>query len=246
MRHHESRSGSPGPGGGPIRFETLAKPHGGVRVLTHLGPEDAWRYQIAVAAAVPLIEHRLTSAAVAHRAFPTSRGFRLEPWGTARSRYERAVRGAADGQASAAFVGDVADCYGSMTPAIVLTTLRHVGASEEVVDTLATLLRGFEARGVRGLPIGPEPSAVLANAVLAPVDEALGRAGCGPVSRWVDDVVVLTGGVRAAHRAARAFETAVEALGLAPAEDKCRVLDDPRRQLRRAATSGAPAGSPPP
>jgi hypothetical protein len=243
---HGSWSCRVAPAGGAIRFETIAKPFGGHRVLTHLGPGDSRRYETAVAAVVPVIERRLSSAVVANRASPTSRGFRLEPWTEARSRFERSLRRAAGRSASAAFVGDVADCYGSMTPAIVHTALRRVGVPEEFLGAIARLLGSFEARGVRGLPIGPAPSAVLANAVLAAVDEALERAGSGHVFRWVDDVVVVASGVHEAARSARAFHDALEALGLAPAETKCAVLDDLACLPWRVLVSGAAASSPQP
>ena len=63
-------------------------------------------------------------------------------------------------------------------------------AVEEILIDEATLLRRIARAGTPGLPIGPEPSAVLANAVLATADAAATHAGVR-LLRWVDDVVLV-------------------------------------------------------
>jgi hypothetical protein len=85
---------------------------------------------------------------------------------------------------------------------------------------------------VRGLPIGPEPSAVLANAVLAEMDGAIRRAGARHL-RWVDDVFLW--GTRAdVRRALGALDDALSRAGLALHPEKTRVLAD-RHEARSVA-----------
>ena len=61
---------------------------------------------------------------------------------------------------------------------------RAGGAPEPLLAQLARLGQ----TGVRGLPVGPDPSAWMAEAVLAIADERARLAGTAPI-RWVDDVV---------------------------------------------------------
>ncbi|HEX7247119.1 MAG TPA: RNA-directed DNA polymerase [Actinomycetota bacterium] len=210
-----------------MRLETIAKPGGGSRVIVHLGERDRQRYEEAVASVTPSIERSLSDGVVANRAWVAGGRLEIEPWTRARRRYLRTVRAASRGPYRAAFFGDVRDCYGSITPAVVSRALERLGARPERIEDLATILRGFEASGIAGLPVGPHPSAVLANAVLAPIDAALHRIA-GPVAiRWVDDVLVFTNDVDRARRAATAFEGALRASGLAANDEKCRVIDEP-------------------
>ena len=85
-------------------------------------------------------------------------------------------------------------------------------------------LAALERIGVEGLPVGPDASAVLANAVLAQVDRTLRDAGVEHL-RWVDDVV-LSGGDASA--ALSVFRTALAKIGLRPNEAKTRIVPDAR------------------
>jgi hypothetical protein len=218
----------------------IAKAGGGIRTLNVLGPRDLRRYEAAVAAVVPAVERSLGDVAVANRSRPVAAGLRLEPWSRARDRYLRRIAAAAKGPIRAAFVGDVRDCYGSITHVEVVRALRRLGVLEVEVNAIVEALRGFEERGVRGLPVGPQPSAVLANAVLAPVDRAVAGAVDGPVLRWVDDVVAFATDGQGARRAADVFGQTLVELGLAPHEGKSMTIDDPRA-LRSA--GARPSGS---
>lgn len=210
-----------------IRFDTIDKRDGGRRVIVHLGERDRLRYAAAVAAVTPVIEGSLSDGVVANRARVMQGRLELEPWTLASRRYRGALRAASRGPSRAAFVGDVRDCYGSISPATVSSALHVMGARRDRVEDLAGILASFEARGVRGLPVGPDPSAVLANAVLAPVDTAVREVAGFAAMRWVDDVVVFTRDVARARRAASAFHRAVRAVGLEANDSKCRVIDEP-------------------
>lgn len=227
-------------GGAPLlTVERIPKPGGGHRALVRLGGAHGRRYAAAVLAAMPEVERALAPTVFANRAGGAD-AWRtiLEPWTIARARYERAVRAAESGRGRAWFVGDVADCYGSITPPVVGRALRSMGVDPSLTGHIERMLRSFEERGVRGLPVGPAPSAVLANAVLASVDDAVARAAGSPVLRWVDDVVV--GACPARARAAEeTYERSLRALGLRPHAVKTGVVED-RRDMPLAA-SGAPA-----
>ena len=117
----------------------------------------------------------------------------------------------------------VVDDRSGLSPAVVVETIRRLGAPAGT-RRLAAVLDELEATGTRGLPVGPAPSAVLANAVLATVDRTLQvAAGAGPI-RWVDDVVVPVADLRAARGVRQAFDDALGAIGLEPAVAKCRAV----------------------
>jgi hypothetical protein len=210
-----------------VRLVAEPKP-GGVRWLARLDLPVAAAYATALAPFVPAIERALPPSVVANRVeavLTDPPAIRLEPWKPARARFRRLVREAARG-AGAALMADVRDCYGSITVAAVVEALRWIGASELDPAPIAGVLERLSRLGVRGLPIGPEPSAVLANAVLLGADRALAAAGLVHV-RWVDDVVVFVRDRAEADRALQVLGREAARLGLALAPEKTRVLLDP-------------------
>ena len=109
-----------------------------------------------------------------------------------------------------------------MSPAIVGEALRRAGIP--TACEVEGFLSGLEGIGVEGLPVGPDASAVLANAVLAQVDRALRDAGIEHL-RWVDDVVLSGGDIAAALSV---FRTALASIGLRANETKTRIMADAR------------------
>ncbi|MGH2641519.1 MAG: RNA-directed DNA polymerase [Actinomycetota bacterium] len=208
------RRDTPGP-----RTVPISKPGGGIRWLTQLEPADDAAYRAAVGPLVGRIERSLGPEVVAVRAKRSGVGWTLAPWRQARAAWRSNVQRAIIGAPEATFaVADVRDCYASISFETV-TALLGPEAAEAVA-----LLRRFRERGVRGLPVGPEPSAVLANAALSRLDHAIGSTGLRHL-RWVDDVVLWGPGdeVRAAMAAMR---SAGEAIGLDLHRGKTRVLRD--------------------
>jgi hypothetical protein len=217
------------PGGGSrVRLEPVPKPDGGVRWLTRLDPAGDVAYRRAVAPLAGRIERALGPEVTALRARPAPDGWRLASWRRARVRWHRtllaAIRGARTGTAFA--VTDVRDCYGSISPQTVSAVLGP-DAERAVAE-----LRRLRDAGVRGLPIGPEPSAILANAILAELDRAARESGVAHV-RWVDDLV-LWGGRGDVLRALRSVEDVAARHGLTLHEGKTRLLAD-REELRSLA-----------
>jgi hypothetical protein len=198
-----------------------------IRALTALPPNEAIAYTGSVARIAPRIEAALGAEAIANRvvmADPVRPALRLEPWRSARSRFRARLRTLAT-SAGTVVMADVRACYASISPSAVGTALRSLGCDPSAVAEIMRLLAAFEDRGITGLPIGPDPSAVLANAVLASVDRALGEAGIAHL-RWVDDVIAVPSWGRAA-RVLDVLERSLGALGLELAERKTRILMHP-------------------
>jgi hypothetical protein len=185
-----------------------------------LDPADAAAYRAAVGPLVTRIERSLGAEVLAVRARRRDAGWTLAPWRPARAAWrgnlERAIHDATRGTRFA--VADVRDCYASISPETIGALL-----GPEAAQAVA-LLRRFRARGVHGLPVGPEPSAVLANAALSRLDRAIRSIGARHL-RWVDDVVIW-GPADEVPAAMAAMRAAGQAVGLHLHRDKTRVLED--------------------
>lgn len=210
------------------RFESVPKPGGGLRWLTRLDPAGDAEYRAAVRPLAGRIERALGPEVFAIRTRSVADGWRLAPWAPARAGWQRTLRRIIDeaGRGTAFAVADVHDCYGSISPEMIAVLL-----GPEAEQAVASLRRIHE-QGVRGLPIGPEASAVLANGVLAEMDGAIRHARARHL-RWVDDVFLW--GTRAeVRRALGALDDALSRTGLALHPDKTRVLAD-RHEARSVA-----------
>ena len=212
---------------GPIRWERCSKLGGGDRWLVRFDQRDQRTYRDLVLPLVPRIERSVGPLAFAARA--ASDGG-LRPWPGARSAWRRAVRRSivrASGRV--VIVSDVRDCY----PSVGERALEAVACS----DQLRTFLRGVADAGVRGIPVGPDPSAILANGVLAYADRAAAAAGCRPI-RWVDDVVMVAAGRRPVIQAFDAWRRALAELGLEAHDGKTRMFTDADEALVRIGSLG--------
>ena len=202
------------------RFEPVLKPGGGIRWLTLLDPAGEAEYRRAVRPLAGRIERALGPEAFAIRTRPAAEGPTLAPWAPARAAWrrtlQRVLRATPPGAAFA--VADVRDCYGSISPDTIASLL-----GPEAAHAVA-FLRHLQEHGVRGLPIGPEPSAVLANAVLGELDRAIRSTGARHV-RWVDDVV-LWGAYPEIRRALCALGDVTARMGLSLHEAKTRPVAD--------------------
>jgi hypothetical protein len=198
------------------------------RSLTTLTREEAARYTRAVAAVAGAVESSLSAGVTAHRlsAYAVEPPeLRFVPWRVERAAFAARL-GAIAARCPCLVVADVRDCYGSIRPEVVRDALAGVGADGGDADRIRSFLDELAARGVRGLPVGPAPSAVLANAVLIAVDRALQRWGI-PYLRWVDDVVAGTPDRDTAERVTAGLGAALDRVGLALNESKTRVVIDP-------------------
>ena len=224
----------------PARRYPVPKP-GGLRWLARLDPADAAEYAGAVARVAVRIELSLGPEVVANRvrrAALTEGELVMEPWRAARRRFLQRARALCSDWPTL-LVTDVRDCFGQITASTVRRTLDAIGCREGEIGAVVAILERFRADGVPGLPIGPDPSAVLANAVLGPVDLTLAEIAAHV--RWVDDFVVFC---RDAERAASALErlrAALATLGLEPAKEKTAIVHG-ARAVRHALSRGALSG----
>jgi hypothetical protein len=213
------------------RLVSVPKPGGGTRWLTELDPAGDAEYGRAVSRVAGRIERALGPEVLAPRARRSPGGWRLRPWRPARARWRVTLRAAAGRAAPGTVfaVADVRECYGSIEPETLAALLGADAAT--VVDVLRRLIDA----GVRGLPVGPDPSAVLANAALGELDRAIRASGVAHV-RWVDDVV-LSGTAADVRRALDALRAAAAGIGLELHDGKTRILAD-RDELRAFAPGG--------
>ena len=209
----------------PPRWEVVPTP-GGVRRLARLARADDARFRSLVDRVGPAIERSLTDPVFANRARPASRPASLAPWRPAHRRWRRAIDDACAG-GGAAIATDVEGCYGSITPEAVGRSLERLGAPADHVAELVGWLRSVGELGVDGLPVGPEPSAILANAVLGVGDRALERSGVRWL-RWVDDWVIVASDLRTAERGLADLASALRAEGLRLHEAKTLRWSDAR------------------
>lgn len=231
------------------RSATIPKAGGAVRLLCVLDPLVHARYRALVARVAPAIERSLAPSVGSGRCLPGRRGLRLEAWGPAWRRHSRAVARLA-GRSGPLLRMDVRDFFGSVGLDPLCDALRRARADREDVEELRGLLRRFATGGVRGLPVGPEPSAVLANLALVEADRALARLGL-PSVRWCDDVTI---GLGRTDRAAavQAWAAALHPLGLRPAGEKTRMLEPGQppvaswEGIPRAQIGSVPPGPPVP
>jgi hypothetical protein len=192
-----------------------------------LGPAEEAEYLALGARLAARIERSLHPAVVANRASlaEAARGrLRLEPLGAARARWRGEVHRLLAERPGAVVTVDVRDCYGSIRGEVVEESLLRAGCHRGAVGALGRLLQRWESTGSAGLPVGPLPSAVLANAVLAPVDHQIAAAGWRHV-RWVDDVVVTAHDRSTAGEILERLRACLARLGLRLAEEKCVAVD---------------------
>jgi hypothetical protein len=221
-------------------FVRVPKPRGGVRTLVVLRAQDDRAYRGLVARAAPAIERCLGAEVAANRVASSDLSLRPLPleW---REFVQSRMSLLED--ARVVVQADVMDCYGGIQPHRVERTLLELGAMMEAAGAIRRFLERLQDHGVRGLPIGPNASAVLANAVLGVVDRSLAGAGFRHI-RWVDDVWVAAEDRVHAERALGALRRSLERLGLHVNERKTTIVR--RCDLEDANTplggSIAPAG----
>jgi hypothetical protein len=188
-------------------------PSGARRLLISLDPRDLRDYERAIAAAVAPIERSLGGMVRANRADHTG----PRPYGPAAAAWHADLRELA-GRPGVVITSDVRRCYRSIGPAAVERGLRRAGVDPQTRGSIAGLLAAFGGAGIEGLPVGPWPSGVLANAVLAVADDTVAAEGA-TIARWVDDVII-AGPSTAVARAGAAWRRALHDLGLLEHEGK--------------------------
>jgi hypothetical protein len=223
----------------PITFSTIPKRSGGFRVITRLAQPDDMRYRNAIAKIAARVESVLPVAAVADRAttgrYAFSRGpaFSREGFRPARRRFRSRARALARSRPGPVVLADVRSCFASITSEVVGERLLRLGCHPAEVGSVLSILERFGEHGVAGLPVGPQASAVLANAVLGAADEAVVASGAHHL-RWVDDFLIFPRRERDAAEVLERLAAALDELGLELASEKSAVEELDRTPLGRS------------
>jgi len=125
-------------------------------------------------------------------------------------------------------VTDVAGFYEYIDADVLHDTLGDLGVDPEDTGAVKGLMKGWHKKsGLRGLPQGPDASAVLSNAYMVPVDEemnSLCRTHSWKYARWSDDIRVFTHSADSARTAAFRLSLAVRRQGLYLQGSKTRIV----------------------
>jgi reverse transcriptase-like protein len=206
----------------PPRFVLVPKPGGGERKLTVLHPIDDAAYRRVVSRLSGMLERVLGAQVLAHRVASVA-PFRLRAWKAERAAFERRRRALGE-RANVVVKADVRDCYPSIRPEVAEAAFVRIGSGRTDAEALRRMLERFGDAGIRGLPVGPVASAVVANAVLTAVDDAV-RASSAPHVRWVDDVWAASRDERHAAEIIDRIREALDAIGLSVHPGKTTVVD---------------------
>lgn len=85
---------------------------------------------------------------------------------------------------------DVENYYGSIDLTVAAHWLREWGCNQESTDFLLRLIEQWQLwANLRGIPVGPEGSAVVGNALLLPLDQRMSSLRAQHL-RWMDDILI--------------------------------------------------------
>jgi hypothetical protein len=201
----------------PIRSFLSPKPRGGWRTFAVLSDRDERTWNILAQRVASILERRIDPRVAANRTVLARGVRRVEDLATAllRARAVAPSRGLL-------LRTDVEDFYPSITPEVLVRSLAELGVPRQDSRLAGQMIDGWSESGYPGLPIGPVASAVLANAVLASVDTAMGSLH---FVRWVDDYLVAVPSERAITGILDRLDVSLERLHLRRSVPKTELLD---------------------
>jgi hypothetical protein len=100
--------------------------------------------------------------------------------------------------ATAILAVDIADYYNQIYHHVIENQLNESGFPNQITKWLLRLLETVSAKVSRGIPVGPHPAHLLAEASLIPIDNSLSARGIR-FCRFVDDIVIFATGKDAAR-----------------------------------------------
>jgi hypothetical protein len=203
----------------PIVSRWEVTPKGAVRRMATLSDREARRWTSLAGRVAVELEPALRPEVVANRVRFGPHGWSLVPLASALRTARRRAVALARGS-PAILRTDVAAFYPSVDPAVAYRALKGRSVERTVCAAAADMLDAWGSEGYAGLPVGPPGSAVLANAILEPVDRALGGF---PFLRWVDDYMIGVDDPSRAGEALERLDEALDGLGLCRSERKTRL-----------------------
>lgn len=201
--------------------------------MARLSERDAAAWRELSRNVAERVEPRLAAGVAANRMEARVGRTRLRPLGPALATARRHAAHLAT-RSPLVLRTDVSDFYPTVTPELAHRTLRElIGAAD--ARRIASMLDGWGSEGYAGLPIGPPGSAVLANAVLRPVDASISETR---FLRWVDDYLVAVREERQAAEVLERLDAALASCGLRRNERKTVVVAGGGAMRWLAAPSG--------
>jgi reverse transcriptase-like protein len=119
---------------------------------------------------------------------------------------------------------DIADFFGSVSPESVDRALADAGVAQSTNDHIVSLLRLWSKGGAKGLPVGPNASKILAEAVLCRTDRLLQAQGVEFV-RYVDDFKLIAPDRATAESHAQILAAVLDENGLKLNADKTEFVE---------------------
>jgi hypothetical protein len=201
----------------PISSFAGPKPGGGWRTFAILSDRDEHTWRNLARQVAKTLEPRLDPRVAANRTVVARGGWRLEAMRVAMRR-ARAIAP----RHGLLLRTDVEAFYASITPPVLVSVLARLGIPTEEARLAGRMIEGWSESGYVGLPIGPAGSAVLANAVLRSVDEALDAQH---FVRWVDDYLIALPSEQATAGILDRLDASLERLHLRRSVPKTEVLE---------------------
>lgn len=207
---------------GPAASFPLPKPgKGELRRMAHLHPLDELQMRLLVDRLLATRPHRFQRHSFGARLSVAPPGWVIEPskhaWESLRWEASRLI---ASGRYATMIKCDVRSCYPSITADVVEQALAGSGYCPRDIAPIVRLLRELPLVGApKGLPIGPEASAVIADLVLDAVDQAFAESEFAHL-RYSDDSFIFVPNGACPDVAYETYRQALLAIGLQPNAEK--------------------------
>lgn len=195
-----------------------------VRPFVRVHPRDMLLYQALVDAMRDQLESALgpREQALAYRLSPLHQDdpFTDSPrWSDFNVSRHQLAANAFDGYVIEA---DVTSFFLNINVSMLERRLLEAGCDGRVVRDLGSLLSGWAAQGLRGLPQGVPPSSPLANFYLSPIDDLL-RGEALPFVRYMDDIAIACSTFHEARQLLDTMEELLYEEGLSLGGGKTRI-----------------------
>ncbi len=162
-----------------------------VRDFASPHPIDEILYRIVGGRITGNVERALDESVVSWRLTTQPPAWRLWDKNESFARQRKEVRSLSRHEPfPGALVTDVTNYFPSIATEILIKHLTSLSAPREAVSYVEAALLSWQGAGLKGIPIGPETSALLGNVFLSPIDDELTSLGFKYV-RLTDDLVVL-------------------------------------------------------
>lgn len=134
------------------------------------------------------------------------------------------------GSCSAMRVEDIENYFGSVSLPVLIEFLAKSGCERRAIQTVARLLGTWQCAGLAGLPVGPDASRLLGNALLLPLDLAIRSLGVEH-RRWMDDSLVFGETIGECGEAVDAARDALSRLRLKFSAKKSLIFEDRKEAI---------------